>query len=190
MEAWLNIYRLERFYLWVKDDYMYTFFGDERKVGGFLSIVFYKIANSETSRISQAVKEFKEKHNLPQNFEFHYHSNSKEIRALFIDLIKSFIIERVYHIKAISENRVVDYLWAFEKILTEIANDLSDKEISRVFFDKLGGETTESFLRTGVSRFCRDKNIKLKKPLTFVDSKKSDFIQIADYLVAMMDKGL
>ena len=157
-------------------------------------MVLYKVAESDFAKISSLLKLFRLKHALPDNFEFHHYSNSKYINNLFTDFIKHKLVEKnliveVFYVQIDFESEPISHILAFKKLLLDISKSYSNLEV-KIVFDKLGGGEAESIIRTAVGRLCRENRIKLKKPLAFVDSKKSDFIQIADYLVAIVDKGL
>ena len=86
-------------------------------------------------------------------------------------------------------NFITTEIQAFRNVAPLISCYLKSQK-ARFIFDKLGGEKTEALFKTEINRLCSLYDINTSKPVTFNNSKKSDFIQIADYLIALKDKEL
>jgi len=168
---------------------MYYFFGDERKNYAYLMIVLFSTNKNNLSLISQKIKDFKHTLNLPQNYEFHYYRDSSHINRNFVNFILQLKIEYIFYTHVDFLNEPESHILAFKQLLSQISNKIGSEKV-RLVFDKLGGKKTESLLKTEINRLCRTYNINQSDSIKFVDSKESDFIQIADYLAAMIDKKL
>ena len=168
---------------------MYLFFGDERKTKDSFSMVLFGIKDSEQIEFNKKLLIFKMQNNLPQNYEFHYKNDSRNTNQNLINLIKDLEISPIYYTKVKLLNEPTSHIIALNQIIPQIANDFQDISV-RFVFDKLGGKKTEAILKTEINRLCRQHSLKQSRNVKFADSKNSSFIQIADYLVAMIDKGL
>ena len=167
---------------------MLYFYGDERKVNGILSVLFYSVLKENLVIITDSMRSFRLENNLKSNFEFHYYDNTRDINMRFADFIKTLPIEFQISVETTFNSEPASHIIAFDRVTTLLATTDVKNEV-KFFFDKLGGPKTEGLLRTEFGRFCRHKSIRLKKPIQFIDSRKSDFIQIADYLVAMNNQS-
>jgi hypothetical protein len=175
---------------------MYLFFGDERKniSTEIFSMLLYSIKQDQLPLVSRLIKHFKYQNNLHKGFEFHFYYNDRVLKKKFIEfivfeLIETEIIEKIYYTQVSLFPEPSSHILALNELVKLIITDLPDAKVTFVI-DKLGGKVTETEVKTQFGRICRHHNIKLKKTLICEDSKKSDFIQIADYLVALKDKGL
>jgi hypothetical protein len=167
--------------------FMLYLYGDERKTDGFLSVIFYAVSKESLSQITRIMSEFRFSNNLSPNFEFHYYDNTKHTNKLFSDFVLTLPIEFILHTEVPFHSEPASHILAFQYVVSDLVQQNANSEF-RCFFDKLGGPKTETILRTEFGRFCRHAHVKIRKPLQFLDSKNSDFIQIADYLVAMKGK--
>jgi len=175
---------------------MYLFFGDERKniSTETFYMLFYRVHQDKLSLISKLISDFKIQNNLPASFEFHHYYNDRVLNKTFTEFIKTKlletdIIDNMYFVKVLLLPEPSSHILALKELIKLILPDLLDTKVTFVI-DKLGGKLAETEVKTQFGRICRHHNIKLKKTLVCEDSKKSDFIQIADYLVALKDKGL
>lgn len=175
---------------------MYLFFGDERKniSAESFSMLFYRVKQDKLSLISKLISDFKIQNNLPASFEFHHYYNDRVLNRAFTEFIKTElletgVIEKIYFVKVLLLSEPSSHILALKELVKLILPDLPNTKVTFVI-DKLGGKLAETEVKTQLGRICRHHNIKLKKTLVCEDSKKSDFIQIADYLVALKDKEL
>ena len=168
---------------------MYLFFGDERKTKDLFSMILFGLKEVEQVEFSKKILSFKAQNNLPQNYEFHYKNDSRSTNQNLIDFIKDLGIFPIYYTIVEKCSEPTSHIIALNNLIPQIANDFQDVSI-RFVLDKLGGKKTEAILKTEINRLCRQHSLKQSRNVKFVDSKNSSFIQIADYLVAMKDKGL
>jgi hypothetical protein len=172
-----------------QDGYMYLFFGDERKSKNSFSLILYGVKSEDLVIITDKIREFKVLHNLSYTYEFHFYQDSNQLNQDFISFIKSLNISHIYKTKNELLSEPTSHIIALNHLIPQIATDFQSDNI-RFIFDKLGGKKTEAILKTEINRICRQHSLKQSRNVKFVDSKNSSFIQIADYLVAVIDKGL
>jgi hypothetical protein len=168
---------------------MYLFFGDERKNKNEFSLVLFGVKSDDLAVITDKIKEFKVSHNLSNAYEFHFYEDSNQLNQNFVDFIKNLNISHIYKTKNELMSEPTSHIIALNTLIPQIAHDIQAVSV-RFVLDKLGGKKTEAILKTEINRLCRKYSLKQNRNVKFVDSKNSSFIQIADYLVAMMDKGL
>ena len=160
---------------------MLYFYGDE-------SVLFYGVLRENLVFIDESIKQFRLQNSLKNEFEFHYYDNTRNANKQFSDFILGLPIKFQILTSVTFDSGTASHIASFDEITTILTRNTFRRDI-KCFFDKLGGPKIESILRTEFGRFCRHKSIKLKKPIQFIDSRKSDFIQIADYLVAMNNQS-
>jgi len=175
---------------------MPVFFGDERKYNTKekLSMLLYRVHDDNMALISSLVKDFKKQNNLSLKLELHFYDNTRIVNKLFSDfiiekLLLTAMIEKIYHVQVPLLPEPASHILALQEMIIGVAIDL-DGLPAQFVIDKLGGKNSETEIKTQFGRLCRHHNIKLKKTLVCEDSSKSEFIQIADYLVAMKDKNI
>ena len=173
---------------------MYLFFGDERKIKQKFSLLVFSIDKTKALEIELLIKNYRQKCGLPENYEFHFYRDSSVIKNgfgqfIFKCLVNTNLICKIYYTHIDFKSEPFSHIQAFSNIAHLISRDYSNLKV-RFIFDKLGGDKTETIFKTEINRLCVLHNINAYKPTTFNNSKKSDFIQIADYLVALKDKGL
>lgn len=152
-------------------------------------MVLFGLRETEQMEFTKQLFSFKAQNNLPQNYEFHYKNDSRNTNQNLIDFIKDLDIYPIYYTKVELLSEPTSHIIALNRLIPQIAHDIQAASV-RFVLDKLGGKKTEVILKTEINRLCRQFSLKQSRNVKFVDSKNSSFIQIADYLVAMMDKGL
>jgi hypothetical protein len=167
---------------------MHLFFGDERKTRDSFSLALYGVKETDLAAIADKITLFKLEHNLPNSYEFHFYDDSRHLNQNFISLIQEFNLVAKYFSKTELLSEPYSHISCFNDLIPQIAADFCGAEV-RFVFDKLGGKKTEMILKTEINRLCRRNHLKQNRNVKFVDSKHSSFIQIADYLVAMKDRG-
>lgn len=151
--------------------------------------MLFGVKNANLGLITVKIKEFKILSNLPSSYEFHFYQDSNQLNQNLVKFIKDLDILPLYYFKTELLSEPSSHILALNQLIPQIAKDFQGVNV-RFILDKLGGKKTEAILKTEINSLCRHYSLKQSRNVKFVDSKNSSFIQIADYLVAMIDKNI
>ena len=131
----------------------------------------------EVERIQCAIKMFRLKNNIAQEYEFHYSRNASKRRKLFLEFIVENIGKyEVFRVEKSSKDNVLP------RMADMIAKSLNSSEKYRIYLDnnpKLFG-----FLK----KSCRSRKIVAK--ITQINSKNESLIQVADYIAGAASNNI
>ena len=156
-------------------------FIDEHIKQNKFSLIMYVIDSTSTDLIDNKCEMFIKNNHFPTNIEFHYSQNAPRTRKLFNTFIKTLPLIKIY--KSTNKYSKSSYYIAINEILSLLSLDFKKTSITP-FMDEVGGPKEEMQIRKSFNESAQKYNIVVHKPLRFLPSHKSIFIQIADYLAA------
>ena len=138
----------------------------------------------------EEIKKFKNLHNLPDTFEFHFKQNTDRIRQAFWKHIKTLPIEISFIIvdkeKITATDRKKFLIQTYQKLFFKLKTQLTN---STVINDTIGGKKFLQELTTSIKRACNNQTVRIKK-VKQESAKKNSLLQVADYIAAIEHRKL
>lgn len=157
-----------------------------------VGVVFFD--KDEAQRCDNAITELRRTLGKPDNFEFHFSDNSKNIRQKFIETIAPFefgVMCVAVNKKLIQNTDITSPTALYRYACTMVmANTLPYLKDATLVIDKSGSKQFQTELRRSIRVAASDFGVHKISKMKSQDSHKNNLIQVADYLTGIVSRKI